>query len=229
MDKTRPLYLFLDEGGDLNFSPTGSTYFTITSVAVTRPFVMDVPLTELRFDLLESGLDLQKFHAAEDRQAVRDQVFAIIAQHLKSVRVDSVIVDKCKTGPSVREDAQFYPRMLGYLLKYVLDERGLGLQWSDIIVITDRIPINRKRAAIEKAVKTTLQAMLPAGAKYKLLHHESKSCCGLQIADYFNWAIFRAWERGDYRSLTPIIRAVTSQFDIFQNGHTEWYERPKRK
>jgi hypothetical protein len=225
-----PLYLFLDEGGDFNFSPSGSTYFTITSVATKRPFVFDAPLTNLRFDLIETGLDLQAFHASEDRQPIRDRVFAVLKEHLTPLRVDSVIVDKCKTAPSVREDSKFYPRMLGYLIRYVLDPRGMGIEpWSEVIVITDRIPINKKRAAVEKAVKTTLAAMLPAPAQYRLLHHESKSCCGLQVADYFNWAIYRAWERGDRRSLRLVERAIVSQFDIFERGSYVWYRHQNRR
>lgn len=55
----------------------------------------------------------------------------------------------------------------------------------------DRIPVNKKRKAIEKAIKMTLPQMLPDSLRFRILHHDSKSCCGLQVADYFNWAIYR--------------------------------------
>lgn len=150
-------------------------------------------------------------------------VFAIIQRSLADIRVDSVIVEKAKTYPDVKEDRVFYPQMMGYLLKFVLKR----LPWvhDETIVITDRIPIHKKRQLIEKSVKETLKTMIPEGKKYRVLHHESKSSYGLQVADYFNWAIYRAWENGDRRSLGPVEEAVKSQFDIFQRGTTWHYEK----
>jgi hypothetical protein len=214
--------VFLDEGGDLNFSDTGTKHFTLTSVMVFRPFPIDAALSELRFDLLETGLDIEYFHAAEDRQATRDKVFSIIQSALSSFRVDSVIVDKRKTAPALRVDSRFYPEMMGYLLRYVMNRTNLS-QVSEVIAITDRIPVNRKRHAVEKAVKSVLNNMLPDRVQYRVLHHDSKSCAGLQIADYFNWAVFRAWERADHRSLDIVRGAVRSQFDIFAGGSITWY------
>ena len=112
--------------------------------------------------------------------------------------------------------------MLGYLLRYLINELNMDLI-SEVIVITDNIPVHKKRSAIEQAVKHTLKEMLPNTSKYRVLHHDSKSSVGLQIADYFNWAIFRAWERKDKRSLDIISDAVKSQFDIFKSGKTLYY------
>lgn len=217
-----PLYTFIDEGGDFNFSPTGSKYFTITSVTASRPFPLEEELAALRFDLLESGLNLEYFHASEDRQQTRDRVFALIQKDLRRLRVDSIIVEKRKTGPSLREMDQFYPRMLGYLLRYVANGVDWN-HWSELVVITDRIPHNRKRSAIEKAVKTALAAVLPANVRFRVLHHDSKSTYLLQVADYFNWAIFRAWTSRDTRSLDLVRGAIMSQFDIFWYGDRIWY------
>lgn len=217
-----PLFIFLDEGGDLNFSPTGSKYFSLTSITVTRPFVLQDELTNLRYDLIETGVNLEYFHATTDKQRVRDSVFGLLAPNLNHFRVDAVIVEKRKTGPALREETQFYPRMLGYLLRYVVERTPMS-KYSEVIVITDVIPINKKRNAVEKAVKQTLSKMLPAGTQYRCLHHASKSSVQLQIADYFNWAIFRKWERGDPRSHLVVKAAIYSEFDIFRTGITHYY------
>ena len=218
----KPLYIFVDEGGNLDFSPSGTKYFTLTGLTIPRQFPFDPHLSELRFDLLEQGLELECFHAAEDRQATRNRVFSVICHCLNSLRADSVIVEKRKTGPSFRADAVFYPRMMGHLLQYVLNG-AKGRKVSEVIVITDRLPVAKKRNAIEKAVKTTLAAMLPAHLPYRVIHHDSKSCSGLQVADYLNWAIYRKWDSGDLRSYTPIQPAIHSEFDIFRRGTTIWY------
>lgn len=216
------LYVLLDEGGDFNFSSNGTRYFTLTTVTKTRPFRWEASLSELKYDLLEFGLEIEYFHAAVDRQSVRDRVFAIISDHLGDVRIDSLIVEKRKTGPALQPLVQFYPRMIGYLLKYVLDPRNLQ-GFEEVIVITDSLPVNRKREAVEKAVKQTLSRMLPAGTRYRVLHHASKSCLGLQVADYCNWAVFRKWERGDSRSYGQIRAGIKSEFEIFKVGEMNYY------
>jgi len=202
-------YIFLDEGGNFDFSLEGSKYFTLTSVQEHRPFTIDTLITDLRFDLIETGLDIECFHASEDRQAVRDKVFAIIQKYLGSIIVDSLIVEKRKTRPSLREDSAFYPRMLGYLLKFIIDKLDIKTV-TELIVITDKIPVSKKRHIIEKVIKKKLKFMLPEDISYRLMHHESKSSVGLQVADYINWAIFRAWEREDDRSLSLIRSAIRS-------------------
>lgn len=203
-----PAYVFIDEGGNLDFGPNGSRFFSLTSIMMPRPFPFEAQFTELRFDLLPTA-DIEYFHATNDRQAVRDQVFAIIQQHLHRLRVDALIVEKSKIHPSLWPDSRFYPHVLGEHLRHVvaqLDPRS----FSSIVVITDRIPINRKRQAVEKAVKETLAAVLPASITYRVLHHDSKSCAGLQVADYVNWAILRFVDRDDPRSYELIKAAVRS-------------------
>jgi len=216
------LYVFLDEAGDFNFSATGTKFFTFTTITKTRPFPWDTPLLSLKYDLIEVGVDMEYFHAAEDRQAVRDHVFAIIRNDLGSFRIDSLVIEKRKTGPALQVLENFYPRMISYLLRYVLDPRNLK-EFAEVIVITDSIPVSRKREAVEKAVKQTLSRMLPPGTRYRILHHASKSCAGLQIADYCNWAIFRKWERGDLRSYELIRSVMMSEFDIFKTGNRYYY------
>lgn len=208
----KPLYVFLDESGNLDFSPNGTRYFVLTGVWLPRPFPCDSDLHSLRFDLIESGLDIEYFHASDDRQPTRDRVFDLIRERIDSFRADALIVEKRRIDQSLRVDTAFYPRMIGQLLSRII-ANCVAERWTELIVITDRIPVNRKRKAVEKAVRTTLSHMLPDQVRHRILHHDSKSCAGLQIADYFNWAIYRAWDRNDRRSLRVVESAVVSQTD----------------
>jgi hypothetical protein len=220
--KPRFLYLFLDEAGNFDFSPTGTRFFLLTCTAKERPFNACHDLTELRYDLVEQGATIEYFHAAEDLQAVRNSVFALIAKHLDGMRIDSLIVEKRKTAPALTVPEKFYPKMLGYLLGYVLNGYDLS-HYAEVIVFTDRIPVTRKREAVMKAIKVTLAEMLPKRARYRILHHDSKSNFDLQIADYCNWAIYRKWDRGDLRSYALIQNAVQSELDIFRSGTKNYY------
>lgn len=216
------LYVFLDEGGNLDFSPSGTKFFSLTSVCKVRPFIASHILGKYKLDLIEYGLDFEYFHCANNNKYVRDKVFRIIKDNIYGLRIDSLLVEKSKTGTSLQDVNQFYPRMIGYLLKYVMNNLALH-DFKEVIVITDKIPVNKKKDAIEKAVKITLKSMLPKACRYRILHHSSMSNVGLQIADYCNWAIFRKWECGDLRHYEDIKEGIRSEFDIFKNGITHYY------
>lgn len=217
------LYVFVDEGGNLDFSSSGTQYFTLTMVTQTRPFDLDRALLALKYDLIESGLDIEYFHAAEDRQQVRNRVFSRIASDLDSFKVDCLIVEKSKTMPELQAEDRFYPEMLGGLLRHTLQQIDLN-HYREVIVITDTIPVQKRRRAIEKTVKQTLRRMLQAAQmRYQIIHHASKSCISLQVADYCNWAIFRKWERGDRRSYETIQSVIRSESPVFQPTAPTYY------
>jgi len=208
----------------MDFSPSGTKYFLLTSVVKLRPFQIAPELDKLKYDLIESGLDIEYFHATEDKQSVRDQVFGIIQRYLPNLRIDSLIVEKSKAGPALYDVLHFYPLMLGYLLRYPIENHSLkGI--DEVVVITDNIPVQKKRKAVEKAVKMTLRKMLPAAIRFRIMHHASKSTFGLQVADYCNWAVYRKWESGDTRSYDLIKAQIMSEFEIFRKGETHYYKK----
>ncbi|HET7626515.1 MAG TPA: DUF3800 domain-containing protein [Verrucomicrobiae bacterium] len=215
--KQRFLYIFLDEAGNLDFSKQGTKYFVLGGITKERPFHAYKELTEFKYDQVEHGTALEYFHASENAQAVRNGVFDIIEKNLAGVAIDAIIVEKQKVDAALRDEEQFYPKVLGTLLRGILQHYPLA-EFTEIIVFTDSLPVQRKRAAVEKGVKTTLAAMLPATVRYRVLHHASKSNMDLQIADYCTWAIYRKWNGQDIRSFRRVQAAVRSEWDVLQSG-----------
>ncbi|MFU1478979.1 DUF3800 domain-containing protein [Roseovarius sp. C7] len=219
------LYIFLDEGGNFDFSPGGSRNFTLTCVSLYRPFTLHTALDTFKYDLMEHRVSpriaMEYFHCAKDNRHIRTRVLDMLAAAVPPRSVDAVIVTKNKTGPALQAAEKFYPRMLGYLLRYAVTNAPGGV--GEVIVITDSIPINRKRKAIEKAVKITLANMLPEGTPYRIMHHASRSHYGLQIADYFNWVIYRKWERDDDSAYAMVASQIRSEFEIFRTGTRLYY------
>ncbi|MDA7982693.1 MAG: DUF3800 domain-containing protein [Alphaproteobacteria bacterium] len=219
---TRCSYLFLDESGNFDFSPNGSRYFVLTGVSMTRPFSIFQSLDDYRYDCLESGLGTEYFHCADDNPRVRDRVFSTIAANADDMRIYSLIVEKRKTVPGLRAEERFYPEMLGSLLKYAVP-RMQSHDIDEIIIITDRLPIHGKRQAVEKSVKSVLARKLPGDVEYRILHHESRSHYGLQVADYCCWATHRKWRDGDHVYFDRIKSAVRGDLDIFRLGKKRYY------
>lgn len=214
MDK-KTLYIFLDEGGNFDFKSKGTRYFCLSCITIQRPFILNITLDQYKYDLVEYGLDTEFFHCADDNMHVRDKVFSMIQENLNNLSIDSLIVEKSQTPLSIQDDKHFYPKMLGNLLRHVVNRYYLP-NIKEIIVVTDTIPVNKKRKAIEKSIKIILAEMLPKEAQYRILHHASKAHYGLQIVDYCNWAIFRKWERCDDTYYRLIKKSLKSELNIFE-------------
>ena len=210
-------YIFLDESGNFDFSARGSRYFLLTSVSMKRPFLAARTMDEYKHDCLEYGLNLEYFHCYRDGRDIRRRVFDLISSHLDVMNIDCLVIEKARTDPALREDRRFYPELLSHLLKLVLPIELETDGVEKVIVITDTIPVNKKRKAAEKAVRTALHSVLPPRMKYHILHHQSRSHYGLQVADYCCWAIFRKWQTGERAWYDHIKPAVRNELELFRN------------
>ena len=190
------VYLFLDESGTLDFSFRGTRFFVLTSVSMKRPFRINDALDSYMYKCIENGMDIEYFHCYSDSKRVRRVVYDLIAEYVESIDIDCLIIEKSGVAAELQNGVRFYPAMLGHLLNLTTRFDSVAGDSSEIIIITDTVPINRGRRAVEKTIQTTLAHILPRG-RHRTLHHQSRSHYGLQIADYCSWAIFRKWEIGD--------------------------------
>lgn len=219
MDGNNFIYIFLDEGGNFDFSSNGTPYFSITSLVVRRPFNVHQKLDAFKHDCIEYGLNTESFHCCEDNLHVRKKVFDIINIHACDYIIDSLIIEKRKVEPALYYPQKFYSKMIGYLLKHVLLRENSD-NASEIIVITDALPLQSKRKIFEKTIKQALAEMLPSGCSFRVFHHSAKSHFGLQVADYCNWAIFRKWQKGEIEHYDNIKQAIRSELSIEDTMYT---------
>lgn len=192
-------YLFVDEAGNFDFGHGGTHHFLLAGVLMRRPFSHLPALVDVKYDLLEEGLDLEYFHASEDRQAVRDRVFGCIASHVHVMRLVCVVARKAELDSGLRTPECLYSAAFDRLVADALriDAPSSGGQ---LIVVTDSLPVRSGGAAVRKSVRATLKARTPRGVSYRILHHPSRADVNLQVVDYCAWAAYRAWERADDRS-----------------------------
>lgn len=200
-------YLFVDESGDFDFASTGSRYFIFGVLSTPDPQTLTVSLTRLRYEFLTNGLEIECFHATDDRQAVRDQVFRTL-RDCAPFDLDFLIVEKSEIPETEREPTAFYPRF-----GHALVERVLSRYAGDderVLVITDRLPVKRHRNAVEKAFKIAIRQTL-GDREFTIVHHASAAHGALQAADYCLWAVQRKWKTGDERSYRLISDLTRSE------------------
>lgn len=176
-------YLFIDEAGNLDFSTSGSHLFIFICLTGEWRASGLLRLHGLRQDMLRRGLDIEYFHASENKQDVRTEVFRALHESHVAGKIVALVIEKSAVSLAERDPGVFYAKFLRHTISHVL-ERSEG----EHVIITDTIPIQKKRRAIEKALRG---ALVEPHARTMIYHHASKSHLELQCADYFGWAIWR--------------------------------------
>jgi hypothetical protein len=170
------------------------------------PGPLSAALTRLRYALMADGLELERFHATDDRQAVRDRVFAVLAE-VGGFEIDLLVADKHEMHPELRDPFEFYCRHGQAIMEAALDRPRHASE--HIAVITDTLPLQRERKALGKAFRMAIRKSLDEQS-FCIVHHGSGSHAGLQAVDYCTWA-FQRMLKGDgraYALVEPWVKSV---------------------
>jgi hypothetical protein len=228
------LFVFLDESGNLDFSPKGTTYWSLTALCTFDPVRGRDAFTQLIYQLAAEGSGIEYFHATEDRQQVRDLVFKAILKLDDGFEVHSVLAEKRKAHPSlyrrfvlkkgkrepVADQTEFYKLVCRTLLKYIAN-RPAYQRANQLVIVLSSLFTKEKHSQIEGALKTALRTL--TDKKFHIYFRQNKADINCQLADYCGWAVSVAWERREFRSLELIRGKVKSQFDLFKNGTDLFY------
>lgn len=217
------LYIFLDEGGNFDFSPRGTRYITFSALSKITPLDEIPELSHLKYSLWKEGHEIERFHASEDLQFTRDKVFEILCSNLSTYRLDTIIVEKRKTNPILQDDmVRFYRTMFKILMNFI--DTGYGGAFDKTIIVTDTLPTGSKNSKMTKALKLELASWTKNKQKsYRIYHFSSASDINLQIVDYLNWAVYVKWERMEMRSYNLVRPCIKSEFDVFMKGVNYFY------
>ena len=230
----KTLFLFIDESGNFDFSPKGTKYFTLTAFATFDPIVQREELVKLRYKLLAQGNDHEYFHATEDKQNVRDQIFNFLASLGDTFEVHSVIARKNKANPALYREhymkggcpidritgTGLYRTVCECLLQYVFKGKKKDVQ--NIVVILGSIFVGDRKKTVLQTIKHSLKQQFP-GVPFEIYSHRTCADLNCQLADYCCWAISVKAERGEERPFEVIKSRVKSAFDIFKAGDREYY------
>lgn len=231
---SKTLYLFIDESGNFDFSPKGTKYFTLTGFVTFDPILKREDLVSLRYRLLAEGIDQEFFHATEDKQSVRDDVFSLLASLGDKYEIHSVIARKNRANPSLYKEVyekkgrtisritglRLYKMMCENLLQYVF--RGRGGSVNKVVVVLGSIFEGGKKKILLQTLKRFLKNNF-ANIPFEIYMHRSCADLNCQLADYCCWAISIKAERGENRPYEIVKNQIKSVFDIFKTGGTEYY------
>ncbi|MDD3066390.1 MAG: DUF3800 domain-containing protein [Candidatus Gracilibacteria bacterium] len=224
----RTIYIFIDEAGDLNFTRQSSKYISLTALVCVPDNQLVIDLYNKKHLLLpfaqSKKKELEYFHASEDLQIVRDEVFNSI-QSQKNLFVYSVFVEKRKTYPALQFATKIYTKMCIWLMHGVL--YGIDFTKCDrIMIFFDNMPVGKNKQAMFKGLKKELSDFFiekNITIPYWIFNHQSKSNTYLQVVDYLAWALYAKNERGEERPFNLIKHFVKNEFHPFSKNSSFYY------
>ena len=199
------VYIYLDESGNLDFTDKGTKHFVLCAMITPQVLKTHGLLHQLKHKLLEQGDDIENFHATEDKQAVRDQVFRALAAG-DCLEFHYVYADKRSLPEELKDRVSFYSRVSTILLEHcfrlpVIETAG------QVIVIFDKVFRKKERTVLEALVKSTLSRM---DKTHRLYFHRIICDFNAQIADYGAWSFFVQLERKEERPMQALRRFKSS-------------------
>jgi hypothetical protein len=236
----KTIFVFLDESGNFDFSPKGTKFFVLTGFATFDPVTKRQDLIKLRYELLSSGTDQECFHATEDTQEVRNQVFELFTELAGTFEVHSVIAQKNKANPSLYKESylkkgRLIERVTGFglykkccecLLKYLF--AGKSGKVDKIVVVLGSLYTGDKKKLVLQTLKKFLKETFPS-VPFEIYSHASHADLNCQLADYCCWAISIRQERSETRPYETIKSQIKNHFEIFKSGTTEFYQYADKK
>ncbi len=218
-------YLFADESGNFDFTrKQGATsYFAVGSILIEgdeRRNSIRSALDRLSDELLISGqASPGAFHATEDRQVIRNQVYEVLLQ--EDFSADVTVLEKRKATPSIRTDEQLFYRYAWY---YHFKRINWGLVPGDeLIVIAATLATKRSRGKFLEALREVIDQQLDRRVKRRVEFWKDDADRCLQAADYALWAVMRDLEQGDDRARKQIEPKLRSVYKPFDNGEEYYY------
>jgi hypothetical protein len=216
------LFIFADEAGCFNFSrnPGASRYYIVCTLACDSCATLGSDLLELRRQLVWEKAPIgEYFHASEDKQAIRDRVFALLQNHNFSIQ--ATIMEKSKALPRIRPtNHRFYQYGWFYHFKHAVPK--IAKNTTELHITTASIGTNRSQKSFTVAVNDVVQ-QIATGKTYRTNFCRAMADPCLQAVDYCTWAIQKKWEKKNTLSYDLIKHRINHEIDMWSHGTTHHY------
>lgn len=193
------LYVFIDESGNFDFSPKGTRHFVMSAVYTTRPEQSAHQMSSLKYQLLSEGVDIPSFHATNDSQYVRNQVYLNI-ESMENLEAIAVFGSKREIPPKFQNPLDMYVLFSKSLVSKILENSTKKNTKNIIFILDQALP----KVMLNQVIKSIKNEIKLNTVKFQILFHSMKSDFNSQIADYCCWAYYVYLERNELRPLTQL-------------------------
>jgi hypothetical protein len=249
-------HYFVDEAGDLTFfdsrgepvvcRPGVSRYFIVGAALIHEPDTLQHTLTKLRACLLSDPYffgvpsmsprgkkTARLFHATDDIPEVRRDVYAILrrsnieicaAFRRKAAVVAEFLAHYEHTGQRLRAAAIYEELVTSVFENRLHIARRTQIMFARLGGLVHDVAI---ASAVERAKKQfEAKSQQRIDRPTSISSNEASEVVGLQVVDYYLWALQRLLERGEERYvnfLAPAYRLIIDRDDTHRSTRGEHY------
>jgi hypothetical protein len=196
MFHNKPLFIFVDESGNFDFSTSGTENLVLTAVICFRPMKSAATMLNLKYTRYANGLNSPQFHASHDRAATRIDVFRVISR-IRSIRSFTAVIRKDEFIGQVVTPADVYHSFGVQLAKHL---RRITRR-QKVVIVFDKALKAREEDALRSSLKSHFSAH---DTDYLIYFHNVSKDANAQIADYIAWANFGFYERGNIHWISKL-------------------------
>ncbi len=181
-------YIFLDESGDLGFSPKSSKYLTITLIVCDvfeEPAISRI-VKKARQKILKKKLRQSpeiKWNNSEDY--IKKKILKDLSK--RKLEIFTIILNKSKVYEYLKQEKH---KLYNYLCKLIISECSLNDNKIELVVDRSK----GKRALRDDFDNYIRKIILSEECNIKIVHADSKKKGGLQVLDFVSGAIFNKYE-----------------------------------
>jgi len=213
------LYIFIDESGNFDFTSKGTSHFVLGGVATLNPTASAKDLNFLKYRLLRDGHDVLEFHASEDRQAIRNEVFPVL-NSMNEIKAHVIFGNKHYLATSLQNPGGIYSLYGKAMVKYFIQVYSAHVLTS-ITVVFDQTLTKKRRGQFEGVIKPELKNL---NIPFNLYFHPMSTEVNGQVADYISWSKYVELERNELRPWRALsTKLQPTEFNIFRNGYQKYY------
>ncbi len=222
-------YVYIDESGDLGFTPKGSRYFIITGIKIdneqTNLMFKRIPRRIRQKVLKKKEKKLGELKFSNCSTLIRERFLKRIAE--LSIDIYAVIIEKRLTSASLQNNL---PVLYNYLLKILL-EKPLSMinRKERLRICLDKAMSSAQRENFETYVKTEFLSLFQRLPEVTISHELSEQNECLQVTDFvcgaFGYKYNTARLSGDCSRYTEIIKEKVrvEKTDLFKEKANRAY------
>lgn len=186
---TKTLYVYIDESGNFDFSPTGTKHLVLSAVICPRPIESATRILNLKYKRLALGLNTPEFHASHDRYTTREQVLSEISR-INSIGAYSTVIDKHALSRTMSNPGFIYQAFGLGLAAHIIT----NTKFKRVVLVFDKALKSKEEDALFSSLKKELAS---SGQLFHIYFQNVSKDPNAQIADYLAWTLFVSCERGN--------------------------------
>jgi hypothetical protein len=189
----RPVFVFIDESGNFDFTERGTRFFVLSAHVTTAPEACSSRLQALTYEFLaRADSDQIPFHASENSTATRTAVIKNLCFESDGCHVVSVWIRKSDIHPDRQNTESLFSILAAEIgARLTSEARPTGSAW--VFLFDMALPKRQQQPALKKLKRQLAELGVRFVIAFRPVTHDVNG----QIADYYAWATLRGLERGD--------------------------------